>query len=216
MQKGLLSKIGTILGYLILYQVAMVPLLLGQIAPNVFIYAIFAILGLVASYYLVRRLWHFLNDNFVFDINPTRHPVIELILFVIALVAISYLTDYIPESNNQKLITEALKANTFNTVLTTVILSPIFEELIFRGLFAKLFFPTVKSAKSILCYVTITSVVFALMHEQSFNLELVPYLLMGIVLSLAYVRFGDIRYNMFLHFLNNFIAVISVVLPLIY
>ncbi|KRK81142.1 CPBP family intramembrane glutamic endopeptidase [Companilactobacillus nodensis] len=216
MKKNLLSNIGIILGYFILYQVAMLPLLLGQIAPNVFVYAIFAALGLVASYYFIRRIWYFLNDNFVFDVNRTKHPVIELILFVIALVAISSLTIYIPESNNQKLILETIKTNMFNTVLITVILSPIFEELIFRGLFAKLFFPTVKSAKSIFLYVAITSIVFALMHEQSFSLKLVPYLLMGIVLSLAYVRFGDIRYNMCLHFLNNFIATIGIVLPLIY
>lgn len=147
MKKNLLSNIGIILGYFILYQVAMLPLLLGQIAPNVFVYAIFAALGLVASYYFIRRIWYFLNDNFVFDVNRTKHPVIELILFVIALVAISSLTIYIPESNNQKLILETIKTNMFNTVLITVILSPIFEELIFRGLFAKLFFPTVKSAK---------------------------------------------------------------------
>ncbi|WP_125568776.1 CPBP family intramembrane glutamic endopeptidase [Companilactobacillus insicii] len=216
MQKGLLGNVLIIFIYFIIYQVAILPLILSQMTHNIFVYALCAVLGLVASYYLARNLWNFLNDNFTLEVNRTSHPIIELILFVIALIAIQFFSDNLPVSNNQSVILEALKDNTFNTILTTVVVSPIIEELIFRGLFAKLIFSKMKSFISIFLYVLITSLVFAWAHEQSFSLKLIPYFLSGILFSLAYIRFGDIRYSMFLHFLNNFIATITVILPLIY
>lgn len=100
--------------------------------------------------------------------------------------------------------------NLFNSFLTggliaTIFISPISEELIFRGVFInrlKLIVPTIFA-------ILISSLLFAALH--SFG-SIFSAFIFGICISILYLKTGNIFVAIFAHFLNNLFAEIIVVL----
>ncbi|WP_295745303.1 type II CAAX endopeptidase family protein [uncultured Limosilactobacillus sp.] len=86
--------------------------------------------------------------------------------------------------------------------LTAVILTPIAEELIFRGALMNLFFKD----GSVLWQVILSGVVFGSEHASTNPVSFLIYVYLGMVLAVVYVKSGDIKNSMLLHALNNLIA----------
>lgn len=210
--KNIIGKSFIIIFFLFVYQLCTIPFIIDTVIKSKFGYMILTIFGLIIFGLLIYKLWSYFTKDFSFKTNVTKRTYIELSIFIVAIIAASSLDSLFPESGNQKVILDQLHNNLINTVITTVFLAPIVEEIIFRGLFAKLFFPKITDVKTSFWYVLTTSIVFGLAHVQSFDLSIIPYILMGVILALAYIRFGDIKYNIFLHFLNNLISVAMVIL----
>lgn len=83
--------------------------------------------------------------------------------------------------------------------ISTIIISPIFEELLFRGIFLnklKLFVPTVFA-------VLITSLLFGALH--SFG-SMISAVIFGICMAIMYLKTENICVPIFAHFLNNLFA----------
>lgn len=210
--KNIIGKSFIIIFFLFVYQLCTIPFIIDTIIKNSIGYASLTVVGLIIFGFLIYKLWTYFTKDFSFKTNVTKRTYIELAVFIIAIIAAGSLDSFFPESGNQKIILDQLHNNLVNTVITTVFLAPIVEEIIFRGLFAKLFFPKITDVKTSFWYVLTTSIIFGLAHVQSFDLSIIPYILMGVILALAYIRFGDIKYNIFLHFLNNLISVVMVIL----
>ena len=91
------------------------------------------------------------------------------------------------------------------TLLTLVILAPIVEEFVFRGVFLTRFAAKTSMWGGIL----ISSLMFGVLH-----LDFVGAFLFGIIASLLYLRTGNLLLPILLHMLNNTLAALSIYVPI--
>ena len=85
-------------------------------------------------------------------------------------------------------------------LLTVVILSPIIEELLFRGIFLRRFN---KELDNVTLAILISSFLFGICH--SFG-GILGAILFGICVSILYIKSRNILVPIFAHFLNNLIS----------
>ena len=83
--------------------------------------------------------------------------------------------------------------------LTIVVLSPIIEELLFRGIFLRRFNKELNVTLAIL----ITSVLFGLCHNFG---GILGAILFGICVAILYIKSKNILVPIFAHFLNNLLS----------
>ena len=138
----------------------------------------------------------------VFERNIFREIIIITILNVFLSYGLLYLSDYImnifPTFDFSYSITGV-------GLIATIIISPISEELIFRGVFLnrlKLVVPTVFA-------VLISSLLFASLH--SFG-SITSAFIFGMCMAILYLKTDNIFVAIFAHFLNNLIAEIIVIM----
>ncbi len=114
-------------------------------------------------------------------------------------------------SMNQTLIEEYLKQSPILMAISCAILAPFYEEVLFRlGL--------KKVIKNKYIFVIISGSIFGLMHvfplEEGVTLTLgliqsISYVTMGLFLAYIYQKTDNIFCSIGLHFLNNFISIIT-------
>lgn len=85
---------------------------------------------------------------------------------------------------------------------SAVILSPIAEEYIFRGILTNMFF----KPSSFWPKIILSGIVFSCGHLSTNPISFLIYAVMGMVLAFVYRRTGDIRNSMILHGINNLVA----------
>lgn len=90
-------------------------------------------------------------------------------------------------------------------LLTLVILAPIVEEFVFRGVFLTRFAAKTSMWGGIL----ISSLMFGVLH-----LDFVGSFLFGIIASLLYLRTGNLLLPILFHMLNNALAALSIYVPI--
>ncbi|MCK9617848.1 MAG: CPBP family intramembrane metalloprotease [Lentimicrobiaceae bacterium] len=96
-------------------------------------------------------------------------------------------------------------------VLTAVILAPLTEDTIFRGYVVEMF----KERMGKWVTITLSSLIFALVHLQFFGPGLTIYMLVWSILTcFLYVKFNNIYPSLIFHALNNIWAYIFV--PMIF
>lgn len=94
--------------------------------------------------------------------------------------------------------------------LSTVLLTPITEELIFRGVLTNLFFkPNQFWPKLIL-----SGFVFSIGHMSTTIISFLIYFYMGMVLAFLYQKTGQLKLSIALHGLNNLIAISQMIMIL--
>lgn len=86
----------------------------------------------------------------------------------------------------------------FLIFLSVVVMAPIVEEIVFRGIL----FNLLNRRKSTLFAMVVSSLIFGLLHAQT----MVPTAIIGFVLCFIYHRTGSIRLVMTGHMVNNLIA----------
>lgn len=90
------------------------------------------------------------------------------------------------------------------TLIPTLLIAPIFEELLFR----KVFFKQMLKENSLLTSLLVSSLYFSLIHLPMAN-KLVSTFLVGCTSALIYFRTGKIIYSILFHFVNNLFALVS-------
>ncbi|MFD1418805.1 CPBP family intramembrane glutamic endopeptidase [Companilactobacillus keshanensis] len=92
-------------------------------------------------------------------------------------------------------------------ILFTIIVAPILEEILFRGIFMNWFFPNTPIVS-----VLLSGLFFGYAHAPfSTHIDWVYFLskvLLGIVLAAVYARTKNIKADITVHFLNNFLAIV--------
>lgn len=86
-------------------------------------------------------------------------------------------------------------------VITSIILAPIIEELLFRGVL----FNRLKIRTGIVAAMIISSAIFAIGHEFG---GITSAFLFGICMCIIYLKTDNILMTMSIHFLNNLVAVL--------
>ena len=84
--------------------------------------------------------------------------------------------------------------------ITVVILSPIIEEILFRGIFLRRFN---KELENVTWAILITSILFGFCHGFG---GILGAILFGICVSILYIKSRNILVPIFAHFLNNLIS----------
>ena len=135
------------------------------------------------------------------------HDILKIILAVVVLnIFFSYGMLYLSNS----ILDIVPSGNAFNsfltgTLITTILISPISEELIFRGVFLN----RLQLAVPVVFAVLISSLLFAALH--SFG-SIFSAFIFGVCIAILYLKTDNIFVAIFAHFFNNLFAEIIVVL----
>jgi len=160
------------------------------------------------------------EKNIVVEKNIKKILITFVLMYVSMLVLnplIAWLTQS-SDSQNQQLIIDSMRQDPLYVILSAVIMAPIVEEVVFRGvLFRKL-----RNMNRYVGAIIISSVSFGLMHVLQSILEVnimdLPFIIVYIVLGLFFVKIyeetGKLSNAILLHFLNNFIGVVAILLTL--
>lgn len=179
---------------------------------------VYSLLMLVASIYLTRDLlWRSIN---VLAEHPLKTFKIILTTFSFMLFSsfvlnfiISYLSG-LGDSANQSYIIDLFKDYPYLILIQALVYAPIVEEIMFRGLiFGSL------AKKSIPLAMVVSSLLFGLAHVYDSllsgnfaDLWFIPtYAMLGYFLNRAYLKSGTIISSMALHFMNNALGLLAIV-----
>lgn len=209
----------------ILYQLISIPMILPaskklrrELTINLELFKIIClIIGVVASLLLIRYIWKQYEGDFKPKVTflkqwTLKQRILIYAILLVAMVGFGYLATFGPNSDNQDMLGLIFDRNKWSMIISVVIFGPIIEELIFRGMLQKLFFKEITTKWQFALYIIISTGLFVWIHGPALNLEMVPYITMGLVFSSAYLLLGDIKYDISLHMINNIIAVISMFL----
>jgi membrane protease YdiL (CAAX protease family)/Flp pilus assembly protein TadD len=153
-----------------------------------------------------RQPW---GRPFAWPVHLGTKKTIWLCLFGLVLVElfnwaymdlVQWLTHHSPDQEALLLIKPALKANPLTTYLAIVILMPVVEEILFRGLFYCALERRLPTGGTII----VTSLVFAAFHLQM--AFFIPLLSVGVLLGWARSKTGSIGLPILVHVLNNGLA----------
>jgi membrane protease YdiL (CAAX protease family) len=100
-----------------------------------------------------------------------------------------------------------MSENIFTTIILVIVLAPIIEELLFRGMILKKLDNHINTKLAIL----IQAMLFSATHFNMF--QLVPTFLLGIFLGVCYLKFDNIIAPIIIHMVFNSFAVIIMFIP---
>ena len=174
---------------------------------------------LVGTVYLMATMRRYLQESFIRFLhfgwsNLWVMPVGYAIRFALGIPVTVILLALTPElaNPNEEIIRDIIDQNLLPSIFMAVILAPIVEELLFRGV---IFAPLRKYSRA-LAY-AVSTLLFAFLHVSAFiffafdlNLLLVMlvYVPAGISLCWVYEKSGSIWTAIFLHALMNLVAVL--------
>lgn len=217
---SLVKKIAWFIWLYIVYMIVSIPTILSttkKFNNNWWLNIVYIIIGSILSIVFIRYLWKKFDGyrpEVTFIRSWTKKQRIGIyISLLITLVVGEYLLPFVlSTSDNQNTIEKMFQVNRVSIVLSAVIFGPIIEELIYRGVFQKLFFQKIRTNWQFIVYVLLSAMIFTAIHGDSFSLDLLPYTFMGIIFATGYVLLRDIKYSISFHIINNIIAMISLFL----
>lgn len=133
-----------------------------------------------------------------------------LVLIMITTIIIQIIT-HTTQANNQIALQNLFNSNPVFIVILAMFYAPIAEELMFRGVFRKF----IKNKK---LFIIVSGVVFGLMHviDDSKTLAEFSYVfvysILGIYLAGIYAKTNNLCTNIFMHFMQNTLSVIGMIL----
>ncbi|OQQ73673.1 CPBP family intramembrane metalloprotease [Ligilactobacillus salivarius] len=210
--RNFLSLLGKIFLFIVFIVLSQLPLLLieshysmGIIAPLV-ILCYLILIGIL--FYIVKR---------VKGVSPFKKITGKNIRFILAAYVVMILAKGILLTLMTKFYHQTISANdqAINSLVTdktallmtilVVVLVPITEELLYRGVFTSFFFKNQPFWQ-----VAMSGVIFGLMHSSTNFISALVYVTMGWILAYVYVHTRNLSNSLTLHILNNapFIAVL--------
>lgn len=116
-------------------------------------------------------------------------------------------------SANQQELVQSIKNVPFKSLITIIIIGPIFEETIFRRCLI-----TFTNEKTILTSYIISALIFGIMHmaNTSFlNPVIIMYIVPGLAFGAIYIITRKLEYSIIAHVLYNFLAALPIILAII-
>ena len=176
------------------------------------IYLIFYEAGLLSIIiYIFRKdlipdFIEFKNNIFKYLKKYMPYWIITLILMIISNVIVSMFTST-STSANQQAILDQIKLSPVYIFITTILISPIIEELIFRLSFRKIF------PKTNILYIIFSGLFFGLVHVLGSNnlidfLFIIPYSIPGFMFAYLYIKSENICVPISIHIIHNLIMII--------
>ena len=179
---------------------------------NVICYTVSFLFVVLILFRFLRASFSDLCDNLL---GSLRAVIMAYLFSFIALIGINYILilvlGQVTNPNSEQIINEA-KQNANVMFAVTVLLAPLVEEALFRGVI----FGSIRKRSRVAAYL-VSTVIFAAYHLWSyffvgFDWKFVFYLLEyvpgSIALAWCYEKSGNIWAPIFLHMLINFTAII--------
>ena len=178
-------------------------LIIGFLSPVIFyLYGNISVV-LLLLYYALN-----LKNKFVLNKKDIKRTLKYFVAFLPVIFIMSFLCKIMLfEYEEQKLVVE-IKKNFNNNLLFNffliIIVAPIIEEIVFRGLFYKTlknFIPFVQAS-------IISSLIFAIIHENILSLTIL--FLLSLYLTWIYERTNSILYSILTHSIFNFLNLLLI------
>lgn len=138
--------------------------------------------------------------------------LIGLAVMIVSNIAIGNLTPIaIPE--NEQMIREAIAMNPFIMLISSVVLAPVLEEILFRKTLFDIF-------KNKYVYIITSGLLFGFFHVVGVAtsiyswLYVIPYAALGVVFAYAYKKTNNLLTPISMHALHNFITIIQLLMIL--
>ena len=128
--------------------------------------------------------------------SPLNYLIVVILTFL-AVVVIDPLTSLLPMPEDIRELFNQLFGLTIPAFITAVILAPVLEELIFRGIVLEGFLRNYSPVKAIFW----TNVLFGLAHLNPW--QFMGAFLMGILISWVYYKTRNLLLPVLMHFVNN-------------
>lgn len=168
-------------------------------------------LGAIFAYnFLVCRRQTGRHLKFNFSIKPFWLLIIIPMMFGMMLIT-EFISSLIPTEGAvfgelyqyYTQMIETLSQDVFSMVLMVVIMAPIFEEIVFRGIIMK---GLIHSGRSSEVSVWVSAILFGLVHANPW--QLVGGILLGFVLGKVYQHTQSLLMPIILHMFNNLVSVL--------
>ena len=173
-------------------------LIIGLLSPVIFYLYGYISVVLLILYYALN-----LKNKFAFNKRDIKKTLKYFLVFLPIIFVISFLCKLILfEYEEQKMVLEIKKNfynNLFNNFLLIIIVAPIIEEIVFRGLFYK----TLKKFVPFIQASIISSLIFAIIHENILSFTIL--FLFSLYLTWIYERTNSILYPILTHSIFNFL-----------
>jgi membrane protease YdiL (CAAX protease family) len=199
-------------------QVVSIPQLIAMYtSPNPIILGLLLVMyGLTAGaviFFLYQFYRHKIKvnhsrfGNYRLDGKRFRFMLLIVVLWITFMFLQVWYTNLfdIGTSRNQSAIEQLFNQTPLWTFVDGVVIAPIMEELIFRGLFFEFFFKGDRPAVKVVG-ILINGAVFGALHDTGLSFPI--YAMMGCLLAWTYVHTKDLKYSMSIHILNNLISFI--------
>jgi len=178
-------------------------LIIGFLSPVIFyLYGNISVV-LLLLYYALN-----LKNKFVLNKKDIKITLKYFVAFLPVIFIMSFLCKIMLfEYEEQKLVVEIKKNfnnNLFFNFFLIIIVAPIIEEIVFRGLFYKTlknFIPFVQAS-------IISSLIFAIIHENILSLTIL--FLLSLYLTWIYERTNSILYPILTHSIFNFLNLLLI------
>lgn len=206
-----ISRVGIMLILFLLIQLPPVAISIANRYPNNFWLTILLMVIFLMMFAFIigwaRRLYNQYNQ---LPGGRLRIGMVVLGYFVLVLGMaffghLNVLLFHQTQTANNQALAQLLNHNQLATVvfaISSFTLTPVAEELIFRGVLTNLFFkPTWFWPK-----VVLSGLVFSFAHISTNIVSFCTYCFMGMVLAYVYRRSGSLKNSIALHALNNFVA----------
>lgn len=221
-QRCILLILNYVIGYMYLYPFigAKITLFLDpyatQILPSlqVLIYGFMILMSILIAYPLLKESFIQLKDSKTHFLRNCLVLLLELYVASMILSTIASFFSNTATSANQLDVSASVRMNPYMMMFTTLIFAPVVEEVLFRGVI----FRTMRSKFSFLFSAFVSSLAFGFIHvsDSLFALQfydvwyIIVYAGIGFFLARAYEKTNTMIGSMFLHFLNNLLAIISI------
>jgi hypothetical protein len=166
----------------------------------------FAAGGTVLVIIRMKKVQHPELSAFLNYSQKLKTIFITLILTLSVIVIIEPITNLIPIPDTYKSLFEELFKPTIPAFLTAVIIAPVLEEMIFRGIILEGFLRNYSPAKSIL----LASLLFGLAHLNIW--QFIGAFLIGVFISWIYWKTRSIGLAIGIHITNNFVSYMAMYL----
>ena len=178
-------------------------LIIGFLSP-----VIFYLYGNISVVLLLLYYAFNLKNKFVLNKKDIKRTLKYFVAFLPVIFIMSFLCKLMLfEYEEQKMVVE-IKKNFYNNLFFNffliIIVAPIIEEIVFRGLFYKTlknFIPFVQAS-------IISSLIFAIIHENILSLTIL--FLLSLYLTCIYERTNSILYPILTHSIFNFLNLLLI------
>lgn len=173
------------------------------------IIVLITLVALIGIFYLYQRQlrqennWEF-NKKPHWDFKRILIALFGFFLLLLVNLAILLLFRFSPDktSANQSLLDQISYHSGYFFPLMVIVIGPLFEEVIFRGLFFNTFFsPKTKLNKWL--GILMSGFVFGYAHDPGLTKYIFVYWSMGCILAWVYMKTRDLRYSVLTHIVFN-------------
>lgn len=218
-KNAVLILLNYFLGYLIIYPIigSIITLFMTQgeevLSENILI--VITIFTTVTTYFLAYPLFK-AESNVVENQKWKKIGKTFFFMYVTMLVLnplIAWLTQT-SDSQNQLIIIDGIQQAPFYVILSALIMAPVVEEIVFRGVLYR----KIRNVNRYVVAVFISAFSFGFLHVLQSVLEqnwidfpfIIVYIALGLFFVKIYEETGKLSNAILLHFINNLIGVVAI------